>query len=232
MPPATPAPRTASSPLEHSGLADPCDLPKPSNLPELPDHSDLVGFSELTESPRHLGLPDEQVTALALAARTGTPTTVEAFVRAVYPDVRRFVTHLAGPHAAEDLTQETFVRVLLALPRFAGRSSARTWLLSIARRVVIDRFRSAARRPLLADLADWQSAAERHQPLGLPGREDGVALADLLSRVPRERREAFVLTQLAGVPYGEAAELIGCPIGTVRSRVARARSQLIASLTA
>ncbi|MEV4091129.1 sigma-70 family RNA polymerase sigma factor [Streptosporangium saharense] len=172
------------------------------------------------------------MTALALASRTGTPATVEAFVRAVYPDVRRFVTHLAGPQAAEDLTQETFVRVLLALPRFAGRSSARTWLLSIARRVVIDRFRSAARRPLLADLADWQSAAERHQPLGLPGREDGVALADLLSRVPRERREAFVLTQLAGVPYGEAAELIGCPIGTVRSRVARARSQLIASLTA
>ncbi|MFF4412007.1 sigma-70 family RNA polymerase sigma factor [Streptosporangium sp. NPDC001559] len=178
------------------------------------------------------GLPDEQVTALALAARAGTPDTVEAFARAVYPDVLRFVAHLAGTHAAEDLTQETFVRALLALPRFAGRSSARTWLLSIARRVVIDRFRSAARRPLLADLTDWQSAAERRQPLGLPGREDGVALADLLSRVPRERREAFVLTQLVGVPYGEAAELIGCPVGTVRSRVARARSQLIASLTA
>jgi len=175
---------------------------------------------------------DEHVTVLALAARGGAPADVEAFTRAVYADVRRFITYLAGPPSAEDLTQETFVRVLGSLPRFAGRSSARTWLLSIARRVVVDRFRSAACRPVVAHLADWQAVAERCQPRGLPGGEDGVALADLLARVPHERREAFVLTQLVGVPYAEAAALIGCPIGTVRSRVARARAQLIESLEA
>ncbi|MGW4424843.1 sigma-70 family RNA polymerase sigma factor [Streptosporangium sp. NPDC004631] len=175
---------------------------------------------------------DDHLTVLALAAREGAPADVAAFTGAVYTDVRRFIAYLAGAHSAEDLTQETFVRVLRSLPGFAGRSSARTWLLSIARRVVVDRFRSAASRPVVADLADWQATAERCQPRGLPGCEDGVALADLLARVPRERREAFMLTQLMGLPYAEAAAMIGCPIGTVRSRVARARSQLIASLKA
>ncbi|MEV0758377.1 sigma-70 family RNA polymerase sigma factor [Streptosporangium sp. NPDC050280] len=176
--------------------------------------------------------PDDHLTVLALTARSGAPADVEAFTRAVYAEVRRFVAHLAGSASAEDLTQETFVRVLRSLPHFAGRSSARTWLLSIARRVVVDRFRSASRRPAIADLADWQGVAERRQPVGLPGCEDQVALADLLAQVPRERREAFVLTQIVGMPYAEAALLIGCPIGTVRSRVARARTQLIESLEA
>ncbi|MEU8380004.1 sigma-70 family RNA polymerase sigma factor [Streptosporangium sp. NPDC048865] len=178
------------------------------------------------------GCPDDQLTVLALAARKGAPADVEAFTRAVYTEVRRFVAYLAGTPSAEDLTQETFVRVLRSLPRFAGRSSARTWLLSIARRVVVDRFRSASCRPRIADLADWQAAAERRQSVGLPGCEDRVALADLLAQVPQERREAFMLTQVIGLPYAEAALLIGCPIGTVRSRVARARSQLIESLQA
>ncbi|MFC4589906.1 sigma-70 family RNA polymerase sigma factor [Sphaerisporangium corydalis] len=173
---------------------------------------------------------DERLTVLALAAREGAPAEVEAFIRAVYADVRRFLAYLTDTQSAEDLTQETFVRVLGSLPRFAGRSSARTWLLSIARRVVVDGFRSASARPAIADLSDWQSAAERCQPRGLPGAEDGVALTGLLAEVPRERREAFVLTQLMGLPYAEAATLLGCPVGTVRSRVARARGQLVVSL--
>jgi RNA polymerase sigma-70 factor (ECF subfamily) len=175
---------------------------------------------------------DEHVTMLALVARNGDPEDVEAFIRAVYTDVRRFVAYLAGAHQAEDLTQETFLRALGSLPRFAGRSSGRTWLLSIARRVVVDRFRSAASRPVVADLADWQSAAENCQPRGLSGAEDVVALTDLLHRIPLERREAFVLTQVLGLPYAEVAELLGCPIGTVRSRVARARSELAESFLA
>lgn len=104
---------------------------------------------------------DDHLTVLALAAREGAPADVAAFTGAVYTDVRRFIAYLAGAHSAEDLTQETFVRVLRSLPGFAGRSSARTWLLSIARRVVVDRFRSAASRPVVADLADWQATAER-----------------------------------------------------------------------
>ncbi|QES52741.1 RNA polymerase subunit sigma [Streptomyces venezuelae] len=175
---------------------------------------------------------DDAVTRLALDARGGDPEQVDRFVRALHRDVRRYVVFLgADPQAAEDLTQETFLRALGALHRFEGRSSARTWLLTIARRTVIDSLRHAAARPRLSGRDDWQTAAEQAQPRGLPGFEDGVALAELLAAIPAERREAFVLTQVLGLPYAEAADAIGCPVGTVRSRVARARTSLISLLS-
>ncbi|MEU5899599.1 MULTISPECIES: sigma-70 family RNA polymerase sigma factor [Streptomyces] len=170
---------------------------------------------------------DELTTQWALAARDGDAHAFEQFVRATRRDVWRFVAHLSGDlHGADDLTQETYLRALTALPGFAARSSARTWLLAIARRVVADRFRSAAARPRIADTGDWQAAAERAQPHGLPGFDEGVALLDLLETLDAPRREAFVLTQLAGLPYADAADAVGCPIGTVRSRVARARERV------
>ncbi|WP_419996297.1 sigma-70 family RNA polymerase sigma factor [Streptomyces boninensis] len=176
---------------------------------------------------------DAQVTRWALDARDGDREAYERFVRATRADVWRYVTHLcADAHGADDLTQETYLRTLTALPRFEGRSSARTWLLAIARRVVVDRYRAAAARPRIAEVTDWQAAAERSQPGGLPGFEEGVALGDLLRSLDGPRREAFVLTQLLGLPYAEAASAVGCPIGTVRSRVARARESLVALLLA
>ncbi|MFJ9022154.1 sigma-70 family RNA polymerase sigma factor [Streptomyces sp. NPDC102259] len=170
---------------------------------------------------------DESTTALALAARGGDAAAVEGFVRALHHDVLRYVAHLsADPQAADDLAQDTFLRALSGLHRFEGRSSARAWLLSIARRAVMDSLRSAAARPRLADRSDWQTAVELAQPRGLPGFDDGVVLLDLLAALPADRREAFVLTQLLGLPYAEAAEVSDCPVGTVRSRVARARATL------
>lgn len=174
---------------------------------------------------------DDAITAWALAARGGDPLAVERFVRALHRDVRRYVAYLsADPQAADDLTQDTFLRALGSLHRFEGRSSARTWLLSIARRAVIDSLRYTAARPRLADTDDWQLAAERAQSRNLPGFDDGIVLAELLATLPDERREAFVLTQVLGLPYAEAALVSGCPVGTVRSRVARARSSLIGLL--
>ncbi|MGW2384068.1 sigma-70 family RNA polymerase sigma factor [Streptomyces sp. NPDC001658] len=175
---------------------------------------------------------DDSITAWALAARGGDPVAVEHFVRALHRDVQRYVAHLcADPQAVDDLAQDTFLRALGSLHRFEGRSSARAWLLSIARRAVIDSFRYAAARPRLADVPDWQLAVENAQPRDLPGFDDGVVLLDLLESLPDERREAFVLTQLVGLPYAEAAVAGDCPIGTVRSRVARARATLIDLLT-
>ncbi|NUL06019.1 sigma-70 family RNA polymerase sigma factor [Streptomyces lunaelactis] len=176
---------------------------------------------------------DAQVTEWALAARSGDREAIESFIRATRRDVWRYVAHLSADlHAADDLTQETFLRALTALPRFAGRSCARVWLLSIARRVVVDRYRAAAARPRIAAARDWQAAAERTQQSGLPGFEEGVALLDLLDALDAPRREAFVLTQLLGLPYAEAAAEVGCPIGTVRSRVARARADMTTLLNA
>ncbi|MFJ4777896.1 sigma-70 family RNA polymerase sigma factor [Streptomyces sp. NPDC088762] len=175
---------------------------------------------------------EAEVTQLALEARDGDPVKADRFVRALHRDVWRYVAYLsADTQAADDLTQDVFLRALAALPRFEGRSSARTWLLSIARRTVVDSIRRASARPRLSDQQDWQTAAEQAQPYGLPGFEDGIALAELMAAIPTERREAFVLTQLLGLGYAEAATAIGCPVGTVRSRVARARLNLIALLT-
>ncbi|MFE7975909.1 sigma-70 family RNA polymerase sigma factor [Streptomyces shenzhenensis] len=171
---------------------------------------------------------DESITAWALAARGGDADAVERFVRALHRDVQRYVAHLCGdPQAVDDLAQDTFLRALSSLHRFEGRSSARAWLLSIARRAVVDSYRYAAARPRLSDVPDWQVAVELSQPLELPGFDDGVALLDLLAALPDERREAFILTQMVGLPYAEAAEVSDCPIGTVRSRVARARATLM-----
>ncbi|MZD22161.1 sigma-70 family RNA polymerase sigma factor [Streptomyces sp. SID5476] len=176
---------------------------------------------------------DESITAWALAARGGDPEAVERFVGALHRDVQRFVAHLcADPQAVDDLAQDTFLRALGSLHRFEGRCSARTWLLSIARRAVTDSFRHAAARPRLSDVPDWRLAVEHAQPRGLPGFDDGVALTDLLGALPEERREAFVLTQMLGLSYEDAADLTGCPIGTVRSRVSRARATLVALLAA
>jgi len=182
----------------------------------------------LPASPDVTESSDESLTNWALAARHGDSVAVDHLVRALHRDVLRYVSHLcADPQAVDDLAQDTFLRALGSLHRFEGRSSARTWLLSIARRAVIDSYRRAATRPRLSDVQDWQLAVELAQPRGLPGFDDGVALLDLLAVLPDERREAFLLTQLLGLPYEEAAEFADCPVGTVRSRVARARATLV-----
>lgn len=170
---------------------------------------------------------DAAATAWALAARSGDPHAAEHFVRALHNDVLRYVAHLSGdPQTAQDLAQDTFARAFGSLHRFEGRASARTWLLSIARRAVADSLRRAAARPRIADTPDWRTAVEGAQPRGLPGFDEGVALLDLLDVLPEERRTAFVLTQVVGLSYEEAAGFTGCPIGTVRSRVSRARATL------
>jgi len=162
----------------------------------------------------------EAVTRDALAARDGDQAAAARFVRATQADVCRLAAHLGGPEVAEDLTQETYLRAFRALPRFAGRSSARTWLLVIARRACADHVRGAVRdRRLLPE------------PPGVaPDLSDGVALRALLAGLDEPRREAFVLTQLVGLSYAEAAVVCGCPVGTVRSRVARARDDLVRAI--
>ena len=146
------------------------------------------------------------------------------FVRATQGEVWRFAAALVDPGAADDLTQETYLRAFRGLADFAGRSSARTWLLAIARHVCAVHIRTAARRRRLD--------ARLPPPEPVPDPAGLVGATDLLRRLPEERREAFVLTQLLGLSYEEAAALCGVALGTIRSRVARARSQLIAAATA
>ena len=169
---------------------------------------------------------DEAVTELALAAARGNARALEAFIKATQQDVWRFVTYLADAGNADDLTQETFLRAIGAIERFSGRSSARTWLLSIARRVVADHIRHVQSRPRAALGADPEQLlrGDRHAR----GFEDLVEVTTMIAGLSTEQREALLLTQLLGLPYADAAAVCGCPVGTIRSRVARAREALLA----
>lgn len=177
-----------------------------------------------------MSAPD--LTALALAAGRGDVAAATDLIRATQRDVMRFLTPLTGSADVEDLTQETYLRALRSLPEFAARSSVRTWLFAIARNVAADHVRRATRRPRVAAVPDWQAAADAAQASGFSGFDEHHAVADLISALDPERREAFVATQIVGLSYAEAAEICDCPVGTIRSRVARARADLITAMQA
>jgi RNA polymerase sigma-70 factor (ECF subfamily) len=173
----------------------------------------------------------DELERIAADAAGGDPLAAAALVRGTQSDVWRLCAALGDRGAADDLTQETYLRAFGSLHRFEHRSSVRTWLLAIARRVCADAVRSRRRRrlTLLRDDADLEALLRRD---GAPadGVAEGAAVTDLLARLDPDRREAFVLTQLLGLPYAEAADVAGCPVGTIRSRVARARADLIGFL--
>ena len=168
----------------------------------------------------------DPVTELALAAGRGDRAALDQFIRATERDVWRTVAFLADPGSADDLAQETYLRVIGALPRFAGRSSARTWLLSIARRVVVDQIRRNQARPRTTTEVSLEGLIDTSQRARF---EEVIEIKMLLDDVDSDRRDALVLTQVLGLSYAEAAEVCGCPLGTIRSRVARAREDLIAA---
>jgi RNA polymerase sigma-70 factor (ECF subfamily) len=175
--------------------------------------------------PLRCGAVDE-VTALALAAKDGDHLALSSFVRRTWNDVARLVTAVAGRDLAEDAAQETYLRAIRALPAYRAEAGARTWLLSIARRAAVDAVRVASRRRRLARLlVDRGETTTVEISLG-----DSALTDQLLARLDSDRRTAFVLTQLLGFDYAAAATICGCPVGTIRSRVARARDQLIREL--
>ena len=170
---------------------------------------------------------------LAEAAAAGDRQALAGLIRATQRDIWRFVASQAGTGDADDLTQETYLRAIGALPRFEGRSSVRTWLVVIARRVVVDHHRHRSARPRSADVPDWGVPAERAhygRTRQAPGFEDMTEIGLLLAALAPDRREAIVLTQVIGLSYAEAAQICQCPVGTIRSRVARAREDLTLAL--
>lgn len=144
-------------------------------------------------------------------------------VRRTQPAVWRLCTALGSPGEEEDLVQETYLRALRALPTYRGEAPVLPWLLSIARRTCADHVR---RRQRQRRLFDKVAASTPDEPAPAPD----APLDDLIAKLGPDRREAFVLTQLIGLSYHDAAAAIGCPVGTVRSRVARARAELFTEI--
>jgi RNA polymerase sigma-70 factor (ECF subfamily) len=161
----------------------------------------------------------DEPSVLLLRARDGDEAALADFVRAMRPPIWRFCAYLVGPDDAEDAVQETFLAAWQALPSFRGEASAKTWLFVIARRSAD---RVARRRGRWLELA-------KGVPLPAPVSHPETASEpyELLSGLELDRRIPLVLTQIIGLSYAEAAAVCECPIGTIRSRVARAREELL-----
>ena len=156
-----------------------------------------------------------------MSAGDGDRVALAAFVRRTQPEVWRLCRHLVGPAAADDVTQDTYLRAIPALAGFRAEASARTWLLGIARRAAADAIRREQRRRRLVP----------RRAVAAPDHAGSITVAALLEPLEPERREAFVLTQLLGLSYAEAAEVAGVAVGTIRSRVSRARAELAEGAT-
>jgi RNA polymerase sigma-70 factor (ECF subfamily) len=164
----------------------------------------------------------EETTRLALGAGAGDRAALATFVHRTQGEVWRLCAALSDRDTADDLTQETFLRAIPALGSFRGESSARTWLLTIARRTCADDIRRRRRTRRLVERVRAERTAE-----SVADPSGRAELHALVRDLADDRREAFVLTQVLGLDYAEAAEVCGCPIGTIRSRVARARADLV-----
>lgn len=161
----------------------------------------------------------EDLTWLLMEARGGSRWALATFVRDTQPELWRFCAHLIGPDDADDATQETYLAAWRSLPSYRGDASARTWLFVIARRSAL---RVARRRRRWTELAEGVPA-----PAPLQDPVATCELSGLLRALDADRRAALVLTQIIGLSYAEAAEVCECPVGTIRSRVARAREDLL-----
>jgi RNA polymerase sigma-70 factor (ECF subfamily) len=165
----------------------------------------------------------DHVTQLLLCARDGDHAALERFIAETQRDVWRMCRYLGDPDTADDLAQETYERAIGSLHRYRADGPARHWILTIARRVCVDSTRRRRRgRRLQRRLAD--------EPTTLSMPSEVAELDDLLAQLDHDRRAAFVTTQVLGLRYDEAADLLDCPIGTIRSRVARARADLVGFL--
>lgn len=167
-------------------------------------------------------------TDLGLRARDGDADALEALIRASYESVRRLCAVLVDDDGADDLAQEIFLRAARTIRRYRGEASVKTWLFSIAHHVCATAVRD--RRRHRGRVAPLGSEALTAVPSGSDPVAD-VTTSDLLGRLPVDRRAAFVLTQLFGMSYEEAATVCDCAAGTIGSRVTRARNDLVRMVT-
>jgi RNA polymerase sigma-70 factor, ECF subfamily len=134
------------------------------------------------------------------------------------------------PSDAEDLVQETFVRALAAHKQFDPATNMKAWLTKILRNFFFDHYRQKKRWVSAEDLPQPQSDYLESLPAENPGPERRLLLrelddqiSDVLRRLPEEFRAPIVLVDVGDFSYEEAAVILSCPIGTVRSRLSRGR---------
>lgn len=173
-------------------------------------------------SPLEDHLDERQLIARVLA---GDPSAERTLYDAHVDRVYSLSFRLTGdPGTAEECVQETFIRVFANLDRFQGQSQLSTWIHSIALSVVRTGFRKAARRSRYeAELTDVTAARARGPRNTAPLRHRLHAAIDGL---PERMRTAFVMHEIEGYTHQEIAETMDVPVGTIKTRVFRAREAL------
>ncbi len=177
--------------------------------------------------------------ALIQAAKGGDARAFEILVRRyearTYGTVMRLVR---DPDDAADITQEVFMRAWRGIGNFRNDSALFTWLHRIAVNTVRNFMRSATRRQDRTGLEEARLAGEERFADTTRDRPDQAleykllqeTLATALQKLPDEQREALLFRERAGLSYDEISRRQGCPVGTVRSRIFRARNSLLAVL--
>lgn len=163
-------------------------------------------------------------------AVAGDRAATDALLRLHYDTVRAVCHRIVINRAdADDATQQALMSIVRALPGFDGRSRFSTWAYRIATNAAIDEVRRIRRRalPTDGDVLDSVAPAAADHSVGTTER---MAFESALARVAPEYREVLVMRHVADMEYSEIAVALDIPVGTVRSRLARGRSQLVEML--
>ena len=170
-------------------------------------------------------LPLQQMTEQELIAgcRSGRREAFDELVARHYDRIYRLAYALAGSERDQDLAQETFLSALRSFPTFRGESQVATWLISILRNQVSN-FRRTERKWRMAPLEGEEDRLSAPPPREI---EAGVrAILERMKELPDDLRWTLILFYIEGMRYAEIAQAMGCPIGTVRSRLFEARERL------
>lgn len=149
--------------------------------------------------------------------------------------VNLIMRYVRDPSEALDVSQEAFIKAYRALPNFRGESAFYTWLYRIAINTAKNHLVAAGRRPLDYDLdAEGQEGAPVSQSLYEVDTPERLALSEeirgtvnrVIGGLPEDLRTAIILREIEGMSYEEIAQTMDCPVGTVRSRIFRAREAI------
>jgi RNA polymerase sigma-70 factor (ECF subfamily) len=157
------------------------------------------------------------------------PPSPEQVSRELSEPLRRYLERYVGnPAIADDLLQETLIRIARGLPGFAGRSSLKTWAFSIATRVAADHFRAPAHRAHIVDVDEVPELCDSDLMIDqrLVIDEMNACVRQVIDSLPEEYRAALVLHDLEGLSDAQTAEICGCSLPTAKIRIHRARLRL------
>lgn len=175
---------------------------------------------------------DEQLVA---RAQEGDGRAFEILVRKYQFKIVQLVGRLVGEADSADVAQETFIKAYRALNGFRGQSAFYTWLYRIGINTAKNHIVSRGRRPSNQDIdivdAEQYGHTEHLSDVDTPeslllSEEIKQKVAEVIQKLPADLRQAITLRELEGLSYEEIAEVMDCPIGTVRSRIFRAREAI------